>query len=72
MKRSVICLLVICAAVVAIPVEGVKYIDFGALNPCMGPNPPPGCNPPGSHHKKPVPANEYRRGCTTIHRCRRD
>ncbi|KAL0802985.1 hypothetical protein Bca101_058161 [Brassica carinata] len=60
---SVICLLVICAVVVAIPVEGMNYIDLGAINPCLGPNPPPGCNPPGSHHKKPVPINKYRIGC---------
>ncbi|KAF8053465.1 hypothetical protein N665_1412s0007 [Sinapis alba] len=48
MKTWVICLLVICAVVVTIPVEGM-------INPCLGPNPPPGCNPPGSHHKKNCP-----------------
>ncbi|VVA99552.1 unnamed protein product [Arabis nemorensis] len=50
MKAWMLCLLVICAAVIAEPVEGRNnYIDYGALNPCHGPNPPPGCNPPGSY-----------------------
>ncbi|AEC06842.1 RALF-like 13 [Arabidopsis thaliana] len=72
MKAWVICLLVICAAVIAEPVESRNYIEYGAINKCAGPNPPPGCNPPGAEQKNPNPVNEYSRGCSKIHRCRRD
>ncbi|KAL9299913.1 putative rapid ALkalinization Factor [Arabidopsis thaliana] len=48
------------------------YIEYGAINKCAGPNPPPGCNPPGAEQKNPTPVNEYSRGCSKIHRCRRD
>ncbi|EOA32723.1 hypothetical protein CARUB_v10016027mg [Capsella rubella] len=72
MKAGLICLIVICAVVIAEPVEGRDYINYGALDKCFGPNPPPGCYPPGTEHKKPTPVNEYSRGCTKINRCRRD
>ncbi|CAH2051277.1 unnamed protein product [Thlaspi arvense] len=66
-----ICLLVICAAMVVKPGES-RVIEYGAINPCARPNPPPGCNPPGSEHKDPSPANRYSRGCTKINRCKRE
>nr|AAD12022.1 hypothetical protein [Arabidopsis thaliana] len=86
MKAWVIGLLVICAVVIAEPVESRNYIEYviaepvesrnyieyGAINKCAGPNPPPGCNPPGAEQKNPNPVNEYSRGCSKIHRCRRD
>ncbi|KAG7636664.1 Rapid ALkalinization Factor [Arabidopsis thaliana x Arabidopsis arenosa] len=73
MKAWVICLLVIFAAVIAEPVESRrKYLDYGVITKCAGPNPPPGCYPPGAQQKNPTPANEYRRGCSKITRCKRD
>ncbi|XP_018455752.1 protein RALF-like 11 [Raphanus sativus] len=72
MKTWAICLLVICSLVVTVPVEGRTYIFGGVVNPCSGPNPPPGCNPPDSLHKSRVPANNYTRGCSIITRCQRD
>ncbi|XP_019096599.1 PREDICTED: protein RALF-like 11 [Camelina sativa] len=72
MNAWVICLLVICAVVNAKSVEGRDFINYGVLNSFFGPNPRPGCNPPGAEHKNPTTVNEYRRGCTKMNRCQRD
>lgn len=45
-----------------------KYLNPGITNPCLGPNPPPGCHPPNAVRS---PVNTYRRGCSIIHQCRR-
>ncbi|KAG2302985.1 hypothetical protein Bca4012_061342 [Brassica carinata] len=65
MNTWVICLLVICALVVTVPMEGRNYIGGAVIEPCSGPNPLPGCNPPK------VPANNYTRGCFKYTRCDR-
>ncbi|CAH8306957.1 unnamed protein product [Eruca vesicaria subsp. sativa] len=76
MKTWGICLLVIFSLVVTVPVEGRTYVGGGVTNPCSGPYPPPGCNPPNSLHTNvppgPNPANKYTRGCSKITRCQRD
>ncbi|ESQ50543.1 hypothetical protein EUTSA_v10023138mg [Eutrema salsugineum] len=70
MKTLAIILLVVCAVVVTVPVEGRNVIDYGVINECYGPNPPPGCHPPGAKNR--VPANDYHRGCTKVNRCYRE
>ncbi|KAF8093534.1 hypothetical protein N665_0383s0159 [Sinapis alba] len=72
MKTWAICLLLVCALVVTVTVEGRNYIGGGVTNPCSGPNPPPGCNLPDSLHTNSVPANNYTRGCFKFTRCDRD
>ncbi|CAH8306966.1 unnamed protein product [Eruca vesicaria subsp. sativa] len=60
----------------ATSVEGRTYVGGGVTNPCSGPNPLPGCNPPNSLHTNvlpgPNPANNYIRGCSKITRCQQD
>ncbi|CAH8362081.1 unnamed protein product [Eruca vesicaria subsp. sativa] len=56
----------------AMSVKGRTYVGGGVTNPCSGPNPPPGCNPPNSLHTIGKPANNYTRGCSKITRCSRD
>ncbi|KAK3430236.1 hypothetical protein EUGRSUZ_E01763 [Eucalyptus grandis] len=43
-------------------------ISAGVLDPCKGPNPPPGCH--ANPQAPPTPANEHDRGCTKFNQCR--
>lgn len=74
MKAWVICLIVISIVVMMEPVlsGGGKSLDPGLLDPCLRPNPPAGCHPPGSAGKPKERANEYKAGCTKGTRCARE
>ncbi|XP_019089502.1 PREDICTED: protein RALF-like 30 [Camelina sativa] len=72
MKACVICLMLISIFVMMEPrLAGGKYLDPGVLNPCLRPNPPAGCQSPGSVEKPKERANEHKAGCSKSTRCDR-
>ncbi|KAK2631672.1 hypothetical protein EUGRSUZ_L02596 [Eucalyptus grandis] len=69
MKPWILCLAII--GMVAIHhAEAAPTISKGVLNPCEGPNPPPGCHADPQASR--TPANEHDRGCSKIDRCQRE
>ncbi|KAG7615772.1 Protein RALF-like 30 [Arabidopsis thaliana] len=74
MKAWVICLMVISIFMMIEPTlaaGGGKFLNPGVLDPCLRPNPPPGCQAPGSAGKPRERVNEYKAGCSKLTRCNR-
>ncbi|EXC33020.1 hypothetical protein L484_014801 [Morus notabilis] len=76
MKFSVMCLAIICMVMLSHHVEvtaGTNKLVDGVVDPCKKPGGPhPGCNPNPNANRGHDAANDYDRGCSANHRCRKD
>ncbi|KAF8028767.1 hypothetical protein BT93_E1428 [Corymbia citriodora subsp. variegata] len=67
MRPWILCLAIIGMVMIR-HAAAATPISTGVLDPCKGPNPPPGCK--ANPHAPPTPANYYDRGCVKFNGCR--